>query len=291
MTTVNGVSMTAAATAVAPEMSMAPDSADPGAFRQNDAELFRRAAIGDTVARNRLVEQNLGLVYRVARGYDRTGEQFEDLVAEGALGLMHAIGRFDPGRGYAFSTYAMPWIHYRIDRYLQRNTTQLKISSTDARNAAKVHRARVRLERERGCEITPQMLANKLGMSTDAIVRLLAISRMTVSLDAPIGDTDNLSFHDRVGVSDHTADNLQGEQNFQLIEEALNTLPPRTAALLRARFGLGDGEARSLRAIGHGHDLSGEAVRRIILDGLAQLRSHFSERGVRLEALLDECAA
>ncbi len=224
-----------------------------------------------------LLEANLRLVVSIARNYMPQGMSFLDLIQEGNLGLLHAIKKFDHRRGYRLSTYATWWIRQAITRALAEKSRIMRLPMNIIDKLRKIMSARYMLSHELGREPTMEEIASRLDLSTLQVRRVMrAVSEQPVSLDMPVGEGDD---GNELGnfVEDHTAaspEELAAKGMLrQQISEALNSLRPRERYVIELRFGLNDGEQRTLEEIGNNLGVTRERVRQIELRALNMLRT------------------
>lgn len=235
--------------------------------------LKRAYEAGDLAARDRLITANLRLVVKVAKRYSELGLPLLDLIEEGNLGLMHAVDKFDPERGFRFSTYATCWIKHAICRALTDTNHVIRIPSYMRKQLLKCRGLAEKLAGELGRQPTPREIAARMPGLTDSQRKMLAgaiatdssMERMA-SLQAEGGPSESLSDD-----SDHFASVMQGFENERL-ERALSACPERKAKVLRLRFGLGDKSPMTLKQVGEEVGLTKERVRQIEKEMLSTLR-------------------
>jgi len=225
-------------------------------------------------ARERLVKANSRLVVSVARNYLGRGVPFADLIQEGNLGLMRAIERFDPERGYRFSTYAIWWIRQAVSRAVAYQGRTIRLPAHVVEEITRLNRASRRLTKELGREPDEEELAEEMDMSHERVANLTRVAAEPVSLDLPVGEEETSTLADFIEdeltppPTVEASQSLLGEQ----LEEALASLTPREAEVIRLRFGLDDGRSYTLEEVGQKIGLTRERVRQIQAEALRRLR-------------------
>jgi len=241
---------------------------------EEEADLAERMVNGDKKAKQKLVESNLRLVVSIAKRYIGRGMHFLDLIQEGNLGLIKAVDKFDPTKGYKFSTYATWWIRQAITRAIADQARTIRIPVHMVETINRLMRNSRHLLQTLGREPTPEEIAAEMEIPVEKVRDILKISQDPISLETPVGEEDDSSVgnfipdDDAPSPSDQAADVLLKEQ----IEEVMETLTPREARVLRLRFGLEDGRTRTLEEVGREFMVTRERIRQIEAKALRKLR-------------------
>ena len=255
---------------------------------EEETALARVAREGDEDARRRLSEANLRLVVSVAKRYVGRGLQFLDLIQEGNLGLMKAAEKFEPDRGFKFSTYATWWIRQAITRAIADQGRTIRIPVHLVESINRVKKAAGELLHKNGREATAEEIAARLDMEPDRVRELMQLSQEPVSLETPVGEEEDAHLEDFI--RDESAGIPVDETGRQLLHRellsVLKSLTPREERVLTLRFGLEDGRAHTLEELGREFNVTRERIRQIEAKALRKLRH--PSRAKRLRDYLEE---
>src|SRR5215472_10661642 len=252
---------------------------------EEEVVLAKRIKRGDKRAREHMIKANLRLVVKIARDYENLGLPLLDLINEGNIGLMKGVERFDPRKGAKLSTYASWWIKQAIKRALANQSKTIRLPVHVVDKVAHIRRAELRLRETLDREPTDEEVAEELGLDARRVRRYRQASRAPVSLDAPLGDDEN----DRVSevVADPNAalpsERLTYESDNALVQEILATLSPREREILAMRFGLTDGQERTLEEVGERFGVTRERIRQIQEEALKNIRKTMEKRDTPAE--------
>ena len=247
---------------------------------EEELELGRQIAAGDTEARRKMEEANLRLVVAVAKHYAGKGMQFMDLIQEGNIGLMRAVEKFDYTKGSKFSTYAVWWIKEAILRALDSQSREIRVPVRVAQNMNKISKTERKMEQTLGREVAAEEIAKELHMTTEEVERMQSYIKNPVSLETPVGDEEDSSLEDFIEDTQEptpeeaVAALVQKEE----VQEMLSTLTEKEQKILRLRYGLEDGNVHTLEETGQILGVTRERIRQLESRALEKLRKSAGPR-------------
>ncbi len=241
---------------------------------EEEVALAARVRAGDARAKDQMVEANMRLVINIAKNYHNALVPFEDLVQEGAIGLMTAAERFDASKGYRFSTYATHWIRQSISRAIDNKAKAIRIPAHVSESLRKLERTRAMLLRESGEEPSTETLAAHLGMTPRKVNALMQAGQEPVSLDMLVGDEENTTLASLINdrTSPNPQDTILVQEMRAELGKLLAILTPREQEIMRRRLGFEDESAQVLQEIGENMHISRERVRQIEMQALKKLK-------------------
>ena len=239
-----------------------------------EIELAQGMEAGDEIAKKKLAEANLRLVVSIAKRYVGRGMLFLDLIQEGNLGLMKAVEKFDYRKGYKFSTYATWWIRQAITRAIADQARTIRIPVHMVETINKLVRVQRQLVQELGRDPTPEEIGEEMLLDVERVREIMKIAQEPVSLETPIGEEEDSHLGDFIPDDDviAPADAATFTMLREQLIEVLETLTPREQKVLRLRFGLDDGRARTLEEVGKEFEVTRERIRQIEAKALRKLR-------------------
>lgn len=250
---------------------------------EEEVTLTRAVQRGCTRSKQRLIESNMRLVINIAKTYRNRSIPLEDLIQEGAIGLMQAAERFDPEKGFRFSTYATHWIKQAIGRAIDNKSKAIRLPAHVSQSLRKVEKEKIRLSRELGQDPTPEQLASAMGISPKKLLALLQSSQDLLSLDMTVGDSGGMTLG---GLIRDTANNdpetmMLSQEMLQELQRIMLELNEREQRVMRLRFRLDGSEAPQQDEIAKEMKLSRERIRQIEVQAIKKLRALAQRRRLR----------
>jgi RNA polymerase primary sigma factor len=254
--------------------------------REEEMELARKAFKGDILAQERLARHNVRFVVSVAKKFQNRGVPLVDLIGEGNLGLMTAARKFDPDRGVKFISYAVWWIRQAVQAAIARHGRPVRVPLNRTADLSRLGKTTTLLKERLGRMPTVEELARATGLTEEAVRSLSSLNTEAVRLDHPTREGDGNERMERFALAEQEGTDANTMANSQSadIEDALNSLPPRDAKVLRLYFGLDDGQPRTLEEIGRMMGVTRERIRQLRDRALVRLRE--GETGEKLKDLV-----
>ena len=255
--------------------------------QEEECELAVRVRAGDEEAKNRMIAANLRLVVAIARRYAGHGLQLMDLVQEGSLGLMKAVEKFDPDKGFKFSTYATWWIRQAITRAIADQGRTIRIPVHMVESINKTYRVSGKLLQELGRTPSEEEIAETMDLPPEKIREILRVAQEPVSLETPIGEEDDSLLMDFIASEEMTEPETVADRSLmrEQVRQIMSTLTPRERRVLELRYGIADGEMHTLEEVGKEFNVTRERIRQIEAKALRKLRH--PSRSKKLKDYLD----
>ncbi len=262
--------------------------ANPLLTPEEELALSRRVRLGDFEARQTMIERNLRLVVNIAKHYLNRGMPLLDLVEEGNLGLIHALEKFDPERGFRFSTYATWWIRQNIERAIMNQSRTIRLPVHVVKELNQVLRTMRNLESKSGGDCCAEDIAQVLDKPVEDVRHILSLNEHTASLDAPLDIDPSLSIGESLADDDQEGPDvqIQNAEIGSLVQTWISQLGEKQRTVIEYRYGINGSEIATLEELAERLSLTRERVRQIQLEALAQLRKILRRAGVSRDVLL-----
>ena len=250
---------------------------------EEERELIDRIGRGDMSARDRLVESNLRLVVSIAKKYQNNGLTLMDLIQEANIGLLIALDKFEPERGYRFSTYASWWIKQTISRALDNKSKLIRLPAYVVEGVNKMKNVERALTITLGREPTLEEVAKEMGLDEAKVKKLRDSSKEISSLDVAVGDDDEATMGELIADTSSLTpeESMENQTKAEVLDTILGTLEDREGDVIKYRYGLMDGEPRTLEEVGQIFGLTKERIRQIEAKALRKLRNPFRAKLLR----------
>lgn len=240
--------------------------------RDEEYKLAVMAKKGDSYARNRLVESNLRFVVSIAKQYQNRGLPLSDLISEGNIGLLTAMDKFEPEKGYHFISYAVWWIRQSILKAIGEKSRMIRLPMNRTADLVQILQAKTNLEENSYNDASIEDIAAECGMTKDQVLEVMQMSREVSSLDAPVGAEEDSSFGDFIESDLQKPDDVVMDEALkESVRKILDTLPERERGIIALRFGLEGKKPMSLKEVGELYNLTKERIRQIEKKVLGQL--------------------
>ena len=242
--------------------------------RDEEYDLAIRAKNGDAIAREKLVNGNLRFVVSIAKQFQNRGLPLIDLISEGNIGLLTAIDKFEPEKGYHFISYAVWWIRQSILKAIGEKSRMIRLPMNKSADLIQILNAKNKIENETSDDASIEDIARECGMEPSDVLDLMQIARDVSSLDAPLGTEEDTSFGDFIESDEpRPEDYVMDKAMKSSVNKILASLPEKERGIIRLRFGLDNNEAMSLKEVGEIYHLTKERIRQIEKKVLSNLRS------------------
>lgn len=242
--------------------------------RDEEYDLAIRAKNGDAIAREKLVNGNLRFVVSIAKQFQNRGLPLIDLISEGNIGLLTAIDKFEPEKGYHFISYAVWWIRQSILKAIGEKSRMIRLPMNKSADLIQILNAKNKIENETNDDASIEDIARECGMEPSDVLDLMQIARDVSSLDAPLGTEEDTSFGDFIESDEpRPEDYVMDKAMKSSVNKILASLPEKERGIIRLRFGLDNNEAMSLKEVGEIYHLTKERIRQIEKKVLSNLRS------------------